>query len=121
MYLLCITNVKTRKTYEWTNLLQFEKLFKISRKLSKAYFVSANICRKKLDYPTEILGWKISLHEIGNDALNTLVHQSIKKHLTKEEKGMTLNVFRDSIFVKNYLGNELNLPDDYGKEGFNNA
>ena len=55
-------------------ILQFEKLFTISRKLSKASFVSANICQKQTDNPTELLGWKVYPCEMVNEALNTLVH-----------------------------------------------
>ena len=56
-------------------LLQFENLFTISIKISKAYFGSANIFPKQSDNPIELLGWKVSLREIGNGSLNTLVHQ----------------------------------------------
>ena len=51
----------------------------------------------------------------------TLVHQSIDKHIIKGGKSMTITFFRDSIVGKNYSGNELELPDGYGKEDFNNA
>ena len=57
---------------------------------------------------------------MGNDTLNTLVHQSIDKHPIKEETGMPLTFKRDSIVSKHSLGNELNLPDGYDKEAFNN-
>ena len=56
-----------------------KKVFTISRKLSKTYFVSANTFQKKPDNPTELLVWKISLHEMENYAINILVHKSIEK------------------------------------------
>ena len=34
---------------------------------------------------------------------------------------MALTIFRDSVVGKNYFGNELKLPDCYGKEYFNSA
>ena len=77
--------------------------------------------RKKPDNQTKLLGWKVYLSEMGNEALNNLVHRSIDKHLINEEKGMILRFFRDSIVGKNYLGNELKLPDGYCKKDFNNT
>ena len=76
---------------------------------------------KKLNDPTELLGWKVSIREMGNEEFNTLVHQSIDKHLINEEKGITLNCFRDSIVGRNYLGNEPKFPCCYSKEYSNNA
>ena len=89
--------------------------------MSKAYFVSANIFHKKTDDPTELLGWKVSLCKMGNDALNSLVSQSIDKHLINKGKVMMLTFFRDSIVGKNSLGNELKISDGWCKEDFNNA
>ena len=50
-----------------------------------------NMPEKNPENPTELLGWKVSLIEMGNGALNTLFHKSIDNHLTTKENGMTLN------------------------------
>ena len=39
--------------------------------------------------------------------------------MIKEENCIPLTFFRDSIVSKNSLGNELKLPNGYGKEHFN--
>ena len=78
------------KTGKRKNLLQLKKVFTMSRNVSKTYFVSANIRQEKYDNPTELLGWKLSLREMGNDAINILVHKSIEKNPIKKEKGMPL-------------------------------
>ena len=70
------------------------------KKIVKAYFVSANTLKKKTDDPTELLGWKVSLREMGNDALNTLVYQSIEKNMIKEENGTTLTFKGIILLVK---------------------
>ena len=46
--------------------------------------------QEKPEYPTEIQEWKVSLREMGNGELNTLVHQSIDNHPITEEKGVIL-------------------------------
>ena len=59
---------------------------------------------KKPNDLTEIFGWKVSLCEMGNEALNTLVNQIINKNLIKEETGMTLIFLGILLSVKILLG-----------------
>ena len=55
------------------NPLQLEEPFTISRRLSKAYFVSSDIFQKKTDNPTGVLVWKHSFPQMENDAITILV------------------------------------------------
>ena len=80
------------------NYLQFRKNFK------GILFFCKHKPEIKTDDMTEILGWKVFLCEMGNEALNTLVHHSIDKHLIKEEKGMILNFLWILLSVKILLG-----------------
>ena len=59
---------------------------------------------KKPNDLNEIFGWKVSLCEMGNEALNTLVNQIINKKLIKEETGMTLIFLGILLSVKILLG-----------------
>ena len=70
--------------------------------MSKAYFVSAKIYKEKPDNLTKLLGWKVSIREMRNDALNTLVYQLIEKNITKEEKGMVLTFLGVMLLEKIY-------------------
>ena len=63
-----------------------------------------HIPEKNPDDPTKILVQKVSLLEMRNEVLNTVVHQSIDKHLIKEEKGMKLNFKGILLSVKIILG-----------------
>ena len=71
-------DLKIRKTDECKNIFQIEKLFTISKRLSKAYFFSENIYKKKPDHPTQVLGWKKYPHQTENDAITILVQKSIE-------------------------------------------
>ena len=86
-----ILHIFTFSFEEYVHYL-YNKLKKMKkRRMDKIYFSSKNYSqfqencqrhtlflqtytRKNPDYPTEILGWKVSLCEIVNDTLNNLVH-----------------------------------------------
>ena len=68
-----------------------------------AYFCFANIYQEKPDDPTKLLGWKVSICEILNGALDTLFHHSTDNHLITEEKGMTLTFLGILFSVKMLL------------------
>ena len=74
-----------RKNYfRSKNYSQFEE------NCQRSTFFIQTYSRKNPDDKTELFEWKVSPCEMGNGALNTLVHQLIDNHLINEEKGMTL-------------------------------